>query len=370
MESKDNKSIRTSILFYIVFLISYCIYVFPLKQGNVIPIKIHERAVLIRKTILKEEKRKLDLQRQKDIEIQKIREASESEVREANEKMLREKKNKFRKISNAKKPKVRYVGGVNPSTFKQVDNVNNSKISISIVIEWDDITFQDGFLLVRARGGMFEIFAVKEASKSLNAIKSHYKFRNAPKLSLLICGYRILRILNDEILFYYIQFLTNASSILFNNIVKSIPVFGKWKTYTKSYYIKHLPELFKTDCFSFLCEFADNNLPIIPVPEIVINRSGFTQIDDSFLFPFVNSNSIYWLWESIEQSKASYLFQTPVLDFESHLQSIYDYLTGTTLNKRETLIVSPKLQQQLCLKTRIMHTDFANWKSEVKIYSS
>jgi hypothetical protein len=326
----------------------------------VIHTKIDKQALLIRNAILKEENRKKEIQKQKELEIQKIREAREMKIREAHEKKIRKEKEKndLKKEIHTKKKEnlVRYVGGLNPASFRSLNSTNDSGIATSILIEWDDITFQDGFISVRYKGKLFEKFAVKNICKSLNTIKPHYKFRNAPKLSVVTNDYRILRIVNVEILFYYIEFLTNAGSLFSNHLIKSAPVFNKYKTYTKSYYKTHLPELFQTDCFSFLCELADNNLPIIPVPEVVINRNGIEQIDDSFLFPFVNRRNIYWLWETLE------------LDFESQLQTIFDYLTGSTLTKRKTLIDSTTQKQQLCLKTRIMHTDFTNWKNEVKIY--
>ena len=252
---------------------------------------------------------------------------------------------------------------------KSTQNATLSRTTHSV--EWDDIIFYEGSISVKYRGKWLENFKIKNATKSLNTIKAHYKFRNAPKLEIEVTDNKIIKVANVEVLFYYIELLENAGTKFFKNKFRPIPVFSKYKIYTKAYYKKHFPKIFQSDCFEFLCQYADDNLPIIPVPEIVINNSnGVTQIDDSFLFPFVSRKTIYLLWESVEESKATYLFQTLDIDFESQLQTIYDYLTGDKVNKRETLIRSLKMKKQLCLKTRVMHTDIGKWKEEVRMHAN
>jgi hypothetical protein len=243
---------------------------------------------------------------------------------------------------------------------------NENAIQTQITVEWENITFEDSFIRVKYSSKSLEKFQVENSKQSLNIIKSHYKFRNAPKLILKISENRIVKIENIEVLFYYIQFLKNAGTIFRKLLNKTIVNFIQYKGYHKSYYKKHLPEIFLPRCFTFLCKHSSDDLQIIPIPETVINSSGSKQIHDSFLFPILKHTCIYWYWESVEESKATYLFLTDKSDFESNIQTVYDYLTGSTINKRETLIHDKKLQLQLGMANRLMHTDFESWKNEVR----
>src|SRR5690606_19890852 len=97
----------------------------------------------------------------------------------------------------------------------QKDNktiVNKAPPSESLItiraLDWDCVNFLDGFIVVRIGNRWFEKYSYKEAKKSLNYIKGLYKFRNAPNIVVEIVESRIHRILNLEVLEYYITFLS------------------------------------------------------------------------------------------------------------------------------------------------------------------
>ena len=126
-----------------------------------------------------------------------------------------------------------------------------------------------------------------------------------------------------------------------------------------------MPFAFSTYTLKKLCEYSDPSLPIIPVAEAVINSSGGKTIHNSFLFPLRSYYGIYLIWESVEESKASYVFK--LKDFgEDELQVLFDYIAGETPNKRWALINSRQLQQQLSMKARIMHKDLKQWELEIQ----
>jgi hypothetical protein len=250
-------------------------------------------------------------------------------------------------------------------------NANNNLLINIVEIDWRDINFLKDAITVKQNGQLSHKFWVENVQPSLNAIKAHYKFNDAPKLKVEIKNNEIQRILNIEVLFYYLKILENAGSLFSEKLLSPIPIFGRYQLYTKSYYCRHLPTLFLPKCFNFLCEYTTNNLPIIPVPENTISYNGMPQIHDSFLFPLIRTKSIYWCWESAEEtiSKATYLFKTPSNNFELQLQMVYDYLTGDTVNKRDTLIHAHELKRVLGFVDRIYHTDFDEWKRKVRMYS-
>jgi len=251
-------------------------------------------------------------------------------------------------------------------SFSKAFVYSDSSVTTALDIDWKNVHFQDGYIIIKAGNKWFDPFSVYESKKALNHIKAIYKFRNAPKLLIETSGRRITKIENIEVLHYYIKFLSFAdtfdSSVLRNKNYSIL----KFKTYSKSFYKKYLPDLFLPACFDLLCKFSIEDLPIIPVPETVVNSSGNKQIHDSFLFPINNTDGILWIWESIEESKASYIFKSTKEEYETHLQLIFDYLTGDTVNKRFTLIHDKELANVLCFKKRVLHTYQYAWESATR----
>ncbi|WP_345126355.1 hypothetical protein [Hymenobacter antarcticus] len=240
----------------------------------------------------------------------------------------------------------------------------------TIQVEWQDLYFGDGSFLVKYRGIALNSCLLPESRRFLNAIKVHYKFRNAPLLQLLINGRTILRVINKEVILFYVKFLTDSCSRLeIDSDIRPRSI-SRFARYNKSYYQTHLPNLFQSRCLHYLCQLTAADSFIIPTPELVITTNGTTSIDDSFLFPIKSHQRYFIAWESTEESKATYLFQASANGLLSTLQLIYDYLVGPTVNKRETLIFSPVLQRQLGFVTRVKHTSFTDWKAEVHICCS
>ena len=244
-----------------------------------------------------------------------------------------------------------------PTPFKETEPIITE-------IGWDNIRFHDNSISIFFGIQWLEKFSVPKSSESLNQIKSHYKFANAPNLKVEITNIRIKRILNIEVLTFYVVFLTNSGRLFDEGL------FGKiidLKKFTISYYSAHLPDIFKPRCFDFLSKRSVNNFPIIPVGEVVRTIKGHSQIHDSFLFPLIGKNEIFWIWESVEEFKATYIFKTQ-FNYTIQLQKIFDYLTGEIVNKRQKLINSPKLQMHLNYIDRKIHDSFDSWKIQIRAF--
>ena len=231
-------------------------------------------------------------------------------------------------------------------------------------IDWSNIFFQNNFIAIFHNGHRLERNPLSNSIKAFNLIKAHYRFRNAPKLRIEVTGRVIKRIQNIEVLFYYIQFLQNSGIVFDKSLFSNREMFRK---FTKSDYKRHLPNLFETECLSFLCEHSSEHLPIISIPELVKGINGQWLIHDSFLFPIAYPKAILWIWESVEESKATYIFKTE-LAYVIKLQTIFDYLTGETSNKRQSLIQSPNLKKHLNYFARVIHDTPELWTQEMKYY--
>lgn len=136
----------------------------------------------------------------------------------------------------------------------------------------------------------------------------------------------------------------------------------------KSFYREYFPNYFKSDNFDLLCKTSSDKLPIVPIPEVVKGMNGVWVIHDSFIFPILMKRKVVLVWESLEMSKATYLFTTGVDNFDATVQDIFDYLTGETVNKRESLHNSKQLQIALSFDKKIIHQQFKLWKDELNFY--
>ncbi len=232
-----------------------------------------------------------------------------------------------------------------------------------IKISWDLVSFGESSLIIYYEGSNYTKY-LPDCKKYFNEIKSIYKFRNAPELEVKLLNGKILEIKNEEVLFFYIKLLPDCFTI-FNQ--KSAPTsVSKWKTYTKSYYRDKLRFLWINKSLEYLCELSDANTPIVPAPELIRNRNGKEEMNNSFIFPIRNQNgNTYLFWESIEENKATYVFNGED-KFEVNVQKLYDFIVCDIVNKRESLIESKELQKVLKFKRRIYHTNYAAWKADTK----
>jgi len=251
----------------------------------------------------------------------------------------------------------------NPKFSPQyTQSVNVGKVIFDA--EWDNVSFGDGFIHIKHNGRLYRKDLI-QSKKYLNEIKHFYKFHNVPKLRVILYGSIVKAIENQEVLFYHIDFLTIAASNFGIILIKPFRL-QDWKKYTKQFYKTNLSFVFHSYTLKRLCEYCDPNLPIIPVGEVVINSNGSKTIHNSFLFPIKAKTGHSIVWESIEESKASYVFSVTAFT-DKEVQTLFDYIAGDTPQKRMTLINSKMLQNRLKMKCRILHTEFSAWDIGIRI---
>ncbi|WDF47524.1 hypothetical protein PQ459_03330 [Chryseobacterium sp. KACC 21268] len=242
----------------------------------------------------------------------------------------------------------------NKTIGDKIPTINLDKIK-SIFPEWGNINFFDGCVEIKINQ-YYRKFIVEQSKRYLDKIKHYYSFKNVPKLEIVISGSEIQEIKNIEVLFYHIDYLT----IVGHSFEMESFDISKLKKYTRTYFQLNLPFVFTNDSIKFLCEICDENFPIIPIPELVINRNQSKAIHESFLFKCGNK----LIGESVESSKASYVFE--VENFNENAQLLFDYIANeNNTKKRQTLIRSYELKRSLKFYNRIYHNDFYEWKNEI-----
>lgn len=263
-------------------------------------------------------------------------------------------KKRIKKLAKLQKKLSQESIGINIYAFTANKEIQNTRISV----DWDNITYENGFILIKVKSIAYKSY-YKDSQKNFNIFKPYFSHSNTPKIIVQVNGKEIT-VLNEEIILYHFK-LFKQSSKNFGSIDTTSNPFNNWKEYTKDYYQKKLNYLFVTVTLKKLFLLSNPIASIIPVAEVTKDVKGKILFIDSFLFHISN----YVVWESTEPSRATYIFYLGTNEQET-IQYIFDYISGDTISKRDTLIKSKNLQKQLRFKTRVIHTDFSLWFNHLK----
>lgn len=228
---------------------------------------------------------------------------------------------------------------------------------------WSQINFGDGQIWFLKDGRPIASYPYLRSKRSFNKLKDLYTKRNYPPLKVSFSNGKITKIENLQLLEYLFLFLDNNAGD-FSIVDVSSDKLSKYRIYTKNFYKINFRKMLSTDYFTYLIDNCSEKYPIIPLPEKVKTRSGLESIDDSFIFPIEKKENIIWVWESVEESKATYCFVTSKVDFENELQPIFNFLTGEYENKRQMLTRKASING-INPKLKLTHRNFSQWRAEL-----
>lgn len=241
--------------------------------------------------------------------------------------------------------------------------VTNTKIPDGeYSIDWGKLKFGDGFIKVNILSHVLNLHSIS-SKDYLNNIKDKYIFSETPKIIVSIENGQG-RVVNEHVLNYHITYFEIENLNNRGNIAKSFELF-KIRGQNVRIFASQFPHYFKDKCFQFLCFKCRDDDKIFPLHERVIHSNQSEKICESFLFPFKGRISNYVIWESVYESRATYIFDFEITDFLA-LKKLFIFLTGETINKRENLRSSPRLQENLHYLRMIPHADFKQWKWELE----
>lgn len=247
--------------------------------------------------------------------------------------------------------------------YNPILNPAPAKVLVPTFFDWPQINFGDGQIWLLKDGRPVYSFPYLKSKRSFNKLKDLYTKRNYPPLKVIVSNGKIIKIENIQLLDYLFHFLVQSSNDIkiddhFNSLVK------KYKSFPKKFYKSNFKKMLSTNFFSFLIDTCSEQYPIIPLPEMVRTRSGVESIDDSFIFPLAKKNRILWVWESVEESKATYCFETSKNDFEEELQPVFNFLTSKIENKRQMLTRKVSINGVKPI-LKLTHRNFSQWKTEL-----
>lgn len=240
--------------------------------------------------------------------------------------------------------------------------VTNTKIPDGqYSVEWSKMKFGDGYISVNILGHLLSLHSMS-SKEYLNNIKDKYIFSDTPQIIVSIKNGQG-RLVNEQVLNYHIGYFEVARLTNSGVMERSFELF-KIGGQNVRIFASQFPHYFKDKCFQFLCSRCSDDDKIFPLHERVIHSNQTEKICESFLFPFKGRFSNYVIWESIYESRATYIFQCDITDLKA-MNKLFVFLTGEKINKRETLRSSPRLQENLHFQRMIPHSDFQQWKWEI-----
>lgn len=245
-----------------------------------------------------------------------------------------------------------------------VSNIPENGVAL---IPWENVIFGEKFILLKHEGKLFKRIPLDKSKRSFNAIKELYKNRKLAPLEVHYSQDRVTKIVNMELLTFMFMFFDHSGTDFYTNDLLSL--LKSSQPYSKGFYKKYLPDFFSPRCFSYLIEKCDEHSPVIPLPERVVNSTGIGFIHDAFLFPIRKTSCYYWVLESVEEKKATYIFETSLGGFIEEIQLLYDFLSGDFKNKRLALSKKVIDSHQLKIVKRIKHSDFSTWKNAIDYYA-
>lgn len=237
------------------------------------------------------------------------------------------------------------------------------QVSISFEVPWQYISFGNGSIWVRPPDRRGFQFPWSSSRSSLNIVKDLYSLRGVPNLVFKGFNDSIKGIENPEVLELVFEFLNPIPP----DIQSLMQLFvAKTNRFNKAFLLSFNRRFFnRKPTFQFLLQHCSSDLPVIPLTEHVYSADRLIAIHESFLFPFIYKRQIIWIWESIEDSKATYFFKTE-LDYEEALFKLFSFLQLARLNKRETIIRNTSIQLELGFLKRLYHHDYRQWQDDLE----
>jgi hypothetical protein len=232
-------------------------------------------------------------------------------------------------------------------------------------ITWDQVYFDNNCIRVKFNNQFSEPYGFYPARKSFEYIKTYLTKINLPSLKVTIQGCKILRIQNLEHFSQAVtmlDFKSNMDIFLKNRQVQSVSsILERLENLTNTAIKDILSIRSKGQYLSYLCDIQSVDHKIIPAPEVFIFRNTLKE-EDTFIFTIKEVNRILLIWESVNFSRATYIFQADKETYLDKLYNIFGYIISGEKHKRSSL---RELIPQSNSINVIEHDDFASWKTKI-----
>lgn len=267
-------------------------------------------------------------------------------------------------IKGLKERKERIEAGLSVDLKEEDDdwipiNAESSSVRRMVTVNWDDVSFGDNVLIVCIEGRTYTKLK-NGCRQSYNYIKPVIIKRLSP-LKLTIDDEQIINFINYEELENALVLLKFRNTFRYNGKDNHQMSFREYiKNFSHILFHMFLPQD-RTSYLDFLCKIQSENYAVVPLIE-KISRGDTYQEEDAFLFTAATANFIYIIWENINTSRATYVFESCPNKYMESLQKVFDFAASSNFYKRSKIHVDRQLRQELGLNKIINHTSFREWK--------
>lgn len=245
------------------------------------------------------------------------------------------------------------------TTKSELNKKENTSNEI-IVTKLKHINFLEGY--VEFKKPKTNKIKVDASNRIFQSIFVQLKFLHNLDIALVSTG-KVYLLKSNKLVEKIIEILIVENKFRFRNVDFPID-----ESFLPSWELKSFSSVFdsyKERCIETLFNISFEN-QIGYIPEVIIGNDEETlKTEPSLLILVRNKKKYFFIWESLLDRKATYIFSCGRKENIFQLKAtLIDFIGALKLkNKRETLIKNDKLKQQLRFKDRILHNgDHEDWK--------
>ena len=232
-------------------------------------------------------------------------------------------------------------------------------------IRWEDLSFRDGYVILGQYGRM----DYKDSRASFDYIKQLFSSRIKTDVEIEKRFDGSFVVNNIGLFKSVITLMTVKDDLnnIYNKYVsyKSLSSLSGRLSSVEPQYWHLLFEMKDPAYINYLCKKQSSNYKVVPVREAVVHQDRLASQDDGFLFTIEQFGNLWIVWESVDVSKATYVFKTYDKSYNHDMQMIYNYIVSSQNNKRLTLQDQNTIRSMYKVAGSPWHTTFGEWQTRM-----
>lgn len=231
-------------------------------------------------------------------------------------------------------------------------------------VSWSIVNFHNGYMEITFEDFGSEMVNCPESKESFNLIKINIIKKMKPIKVIWSRKNRNLVILDkvqlDNVLLYLSikEELSSKASPSFHTVKSFSDAINNQKAFFTSFFDKSL-------YLEYWANRQSMKYKIVPVIEKRWNGSSF-DCEDAFLFTVEVARSVFIIWESVSNERATYLFKSSKEDYLADAQAIFDYASASIRRKRKMLQHKFDTTDVFYSCKSIYHIDYDLWRNGIE----
>ncbi|MBL7846235.1 MAG: hypothetical protein JNL40_02110 [Cyclobacteriaceae bacterium] len=252
---------------------------------------------------------------------------------------------------------------IQPTSSKDTPTIGKT---LTLECDWNCVIFQDGFIQVYVRPFKRWEKKIQESRRSFELIKPAFQRFNTEHLRLRVENNEIKDIENIDdfkktLLFLSIQNDVNQFFQLPDSrLIASIG--GSLRRVTNKQIIDFYNLHNRGFYMDYLCKKHDEYFKIVPVVETHSDHRSGILAEDGFIFTRRKGSSLFFVWESTLQNRATFIFRTTPTHHQVDLQRVFDFISSNRERKRSIIREASYKPNPLGAIGRVIHSNHPSWQ--------